>query len=614
MAGNNQAWEIYIGYGDSLGGRALRRQVAREGGRYKVWSPREEGLKERDAAGPWQGLLLPFLEIGRENQEKCLSKVALALQKARDFDRIVLLLAEPLPEVLTLMARHQAKGLNVTAVCAGKGELYGGELPGEVSGPVEEALDALRERLASSSPKKRLALPYGEKEVLRLTYAGDLASAALFVLRHDEEETPLLVEGVSCLYGEMAAAAAGAAGFGGRLQFGKGKIPRQKAQENFRVMQGHALYPLAPILQYLLRARARGPLKLSACVIMRDNEEDIGRCLKSLGAADEIIVVDTGSVDRSVEIAKEHTEKIYHFDWVGDFAAAKNFALVKASGDWIVFPDSDEFFTEETAGNLRRIAQDYDWPGIPRALSLRHANVDLSLKPMGSEGAVLRFFTKGVSYAGAIHEHLEYRGSTDGYQVLSVPREQALMLHTGYAPERMAAKTRRNMEMMEKERQEGKEVPLYHYYRARGLFAAGDYRGAREEILQQYHSQERPGALKAEIYRMWYRASQALEDKEAMEEARAAMEKDMPLLPDGYALKGVALWNEGKEEEGAPLLLKALELSESFLQQNPQEMDQVGMDMPAIARALLEFYAERGDEAGQEKIRKYIDGRLLDRV
>lgn len=600
-------WEIHIGYPDTLGGRALRRQVVRERSSYLVWNPKESQPPREERPGLKRGLLLPFLQINLAAQEKYLPKVALSLQKAREFDRTVLLLQEPLPEVLELLARHQAKGLKVAAVCAGAGQLYGAESPGELPGAVEELLSALQERLFAGSLKKRLLLPYGEKEKLFLTYLGDLASAALFVLRHDGEEMPLQVEGTLHTYGEVATSAAEAAGFAGRLQFGKGKLPKaQTVREGFRLMQGHALYPLTPVLGYLLQVRRRGPLSLSACVIMRDNEADIGRCLKSLGAADEIIVVDTGSVDKSVEIAGEYTDKIYHFKWIDDFAAAKNFAMSKAKGDWLVFPDSDEFFTEETAPNLKRIAEDYDWPGVPRALSVRHANVNLSLQVMGTEGAVLRFWTRGIEYAGAIHEHLEYQGSLDGFQVLDVPRDMALMLHTGYAPERMAAKTRRNMEMMEKEKREGKEVPLYHYYRARGLFAAGDYREAREEILLQYHSEERPGALQAEIYRLWYRTSQALGDQEAMEEARAAMEKDMPLLPDSYALKGVALWNEGQEEEAAPLLLKALELSGQFLEANPQEIDQVGMDMPKIGEALLEFYQQRGDEKALEKIRNIL--------
>ena len=610
MSEHDRAWEIYIGYGDSLGGRALRRQMVRELGSYRLWTPREDGPEEPAAASVrWQGLLLPFLEIGAADQEKLLPRVALSLQKAREFSRVVVLLREPLPEVLDLIRRHQEKGLNVTTVCARAGAIYGGEGPEDAFGPMEELVDALRERLASSSPRKRLSLPYGEGEQVPLTYVGELASAAIFVLRRDEETAPLLVEGASWPYGELASFTARAAGFQGKLQFGKGKLPKaQDLPQGFRRLQGRSLYPPGAVLPYLLKARARGgQLRLSACVIMRDNQEDIGRCLASLAAADELIVVDTGSVDKSVEIAQQYTDKIFHFHWINDFAAAKNYALAQATGDWIVFPDSDEFFTEETAGNLHQLAEDYDGPwGQPAALSVRHANVTLSLEPMGQEGAVIRLWQAGLAYEGAVHEHLEYQGDKAGFLLLDVPRERLLMLHTGYAPERMAEKTKRNLQILERERQEGKDPDLYHYYKARGLFATGDFQGAREEILQQYHAPLQPVSLRAEIYRLWYRSSQMLKDKEAMEEARAAMEKDMPQLPDAWALKGVALWNEGREEEAAPLLQKALELSAKFLAENPREIDQVSEDMPAIARELAEFYQKRGDMEAAEKIKKTL--------
>lgn len=605
MSENNPAWKIYIGCGDSLGGRVLRRQVAREGSFYELWEP----LAELHREGEKRGLLLPFLEIGEGNQEKHLPRVALCLQKARDFDRVVLLLREPLPEVLALMHRHQEQGLQVTAVCAGKGELYGSEGPEEAAGPVEELLDALRERMASASPRKRLMLSYGEKEKLPLTYAGDLASAALFVLRQDNGLMPLLVEGRAFAYGEIVRAVAQGAGFQGKLQFGRARSKRAKADNSaFRVMQGHALYSPAVVLPYLMKARSRGGgLRLSACVIMRDNEEDIGRCLKSLSAVDEIIVVDTGSADKSVEIAKKYTDKVFYFNWIDDFAAAKNYALSKATGDWIVFPDSDEFFTEKTAPNLHRIAEDYEGPWArPVSLSVRHANVDLLMNPMGQEGAVIRFWQAGLNYVGAVHEHLEYQGGKDSYMVINVPREMVLMLHTGYAPERMGAKTQRNMEILDREWQAGKEIPLYHYYKARFFFAAGNWQEAREEALKQYHSGGQPGAMQAETYRIWYRASLQLGDKEAMEEARAAMEKDMPLLPDAWALKGASLWNEGREEEAVPFLTRALELSARFLADSPREIDQVGMDMPAIAREVADYYEKRGEMEQATKIRNIL--------
>ena len=70
------------------------------------------------------------------------------------------------------------------------------------------------------------------------------------------------------------------------------------------------------------------------------------------GIVSEQIVVDTGSTDRTVEIAEQMGAKVYHFTWIDDFAAAKNFALSKARYEWIAFLDADEYFPMEDAKRL----------------------------------------------------------------------------------------------------------------------------------------------------------------------------------------------------------------------------------------------------------------------
>ncbi|MGG0706024.1 tetratricopeptide repeat-containing glycosyltransferase family 2 protein [Bacillus paramobilis] len=82
---------------------------------------------------------------------------------------------------------------------------------------------------------------------------------------------------------------------------------------------------------------------MSACLIVKNEEDMLQKCLQSLQEGiDEIVVVDTGSTDATKEIAKEFTDKVYDFEWVNDFAAARNFAASKASGEWILAIDADE--------------------------------------------------------------------------------------------------------------------------------------------------------------------------------------------------------------------------------------------------------------------------------
>jgi glycosyltransferase involved in cell wall biosynthesis len=88
---------------------------------------------------------------------------------------------------------------------------------------------------------------------------------------------------------------------------------------------------------------------ISACVICLNEERNIGRCLSSLDGADEVIVVDSGSTDRTVEIARSYTDFVLHRDWTG-YADQKNFAMSRARGDWILSVDADE----EVSGELKQ--------------------------------------------------------------------------------------------------------------------------------------------------------------------------------------------------------------------------------------------------------------------
>ncbi|SEH25156.1 glycosyltransferase [Selenomonas sp. KH1T6] len=247
-------WLFYIARSDSLGGRYLKRQLELDWEDWLPWEEKDSSKEETEVQRP-RGLLLPFLEIEPGNLRQFLPKVALALQQARGFTRTVLMLREPLPEVLALLSRHQQQGLLCAAVCARPGELFGGEKAGELAGLADELLDLMEERLSSSSPRKRLLLPYRQEEKLSLLFAGDLAGAAIFALCHDGGLEPLVVAGSEVTYGQLATQAAESAGFGGRLQYGKSRLPkRAPLPGGLRLMQG-SLLGLQEALRFMIRQR-----------------------------------------------------------------------------------------------------------------------------------------------------------------------------------------------------------------------------------------------------------------------------------------------------------------------------------------------------------------------
>ncbi|MCX7842805.1 MAG: glycosyltransferase [Clostridia bacterium] len=87
---------------------------------------------------------------------------------------------------------------------------------------------------------------------------------------------------------------------------------------------------------------------ISLCMIVKDEEHTLGRCLDSVSdIVDEIIIVDTGSKDNTKDIARKYTDKIYDFEWIDDFSAARNFSFSKATMDFIMWLDADDVLLEE---------------------------------------------------------------------------------------------------------------------------------------------------------------------------------------------------------------------------------------------------------------------------
>ncbi len=230
-----------------------------------------------------------------------------------------------------------------------------------------------------------------------------------------------------------------------------------------------------------------GP-RLTVCLITRDEEQFLDQCLGSVRElAHQIVVVDTGSKDRTVEIAGAHGAEVHFFEWCDDFSAARNAALEHARGDWILMLDADEELTEE--GRLR----------LPEALRQREVLAwRLPLVDVGREAEgvsyVPRLFRNapGLFYVGRVHEQvfssLEVRRAEWGLE----NRPGAVLLrHHGYRPDvvRDRNKIERNLRLLEQAVAEWPGEP--HLLMHLGLELARS--GRDTEALERYR--EAFGAL-----------------------------------------------------------------------------------------------------------------------
>ncbi|MFD0587896.1 glycosyltransferase [Paenibacillus sp. GCM10027627] len=149
---------------------------------------------------------------------------------------------------------------------------------------------------------------------------------------------------------------------------------------------------------------------ISLCLIVKNEEDSLGRCLSSVQeAVDEIIIVDTGSTDRTKEIAASFGAVIYDFEWIDDFAAARNFAFQQATQTFILWLDADDVIEEEDLIRLKALKEEnlpYD------SISMNyHLTFDQAGKPLYSlrRNRLVRR-SMGFRWIGPVHEYLAVAG------------------------------------------------------------------------------------------------------------------------------------------------------------------------------------------------------------
>ncbi len=152
-------------------------------------------------------------------------------------------------------------------------------------------------------------------------------------------------------------------------------------------------------------------ISISLCMIVRDEEAVLERCLSSAAPlVEEIIIVDTGSVDRTKEIALDFGAAVYDFEWIDDFAAARNFAFSKATKEYIMWLDADDILRTEDAQRLQELKQSLK-PHYNTVTMPYHLGLDASGKPttiLRRNRLVKR--SCNFKWVGAVHEYLEVYG------------------------------------------------------------------------------------------------------------------------------------------------------------------------------------------------------------
>lgn len=234
------------------------------------------------------------------------------------------------------------------------------------------------------------------------------------------------------------------------------------------------------------RAQPAEGLTLSLCMIVKDEEEMLPRCLAAAApAVDEIVIVDTGSTDRTIEIAREFGATVVERAWTGSFSDARNVSFDAATGDWLMFLDADEVLVEEDVERLRAL----------RGQTWREAFYLTEISWTGELGdgtaathTALRVFRARPEYrfTGTLHEQIAE--SLPLHVPERIRATDIRIEHFGYlgAVRDAKEKSRRNIDLLLKQRDEGQITPFLHFNLGSEYSAIGDARAALAEFERSW--------------------------------------------------------------------------------------------------------------------------------
>ena len=362
---------------------------------------------------------------------------------------------------------------------------------------------------------------------------------------------------------------------------------------------GKPLHPSVPALaaqakKLAPRARPATDMTLSLCMIVRDEAEMLPRCLAAVApAVDEIIIVDTGSTDRTVEIAHEFGAKVIEREWTGSFSDARNVSFEAATSDWIIYLDADEVLVTEDVHRLRALTGRV-WR---EAFYLVETNYTGGL---GEGGAItnnaLRVFRNRPHYRfeGRLHEQIAQHLPTYAERI---EQSSVRVDHYGYlgAVRDAKEKSRRNLELLKAQQAEGESSAFLHFNLGTEYSVLGDFRSALGQLsrawtLVQAGGEEGKDYVPALVLRLVTALRNCGRAGDAIVRAREGLER-FPGFTDLVFSQALASLALGREDDAIAYWEQCLEMGDAPARY--LAASGTGTFLPRVS--LAELYMRRGE-------------------
>jgi glycosyltransferase involved in cell wall biosynthesis len=293
------------------------------------------------------------------------------------------------------------------------------------------------------------------------------------------------------------------------------------------------------------------PEGLSLCMIVKNEERFLPECLRSVaGVVDELCIVDTGSTDRTVEIAAEFGAKVEHHLWRDDFAWAKNKALAMATRRWVLVLDADEEIAADSVALLRALRK------TPAGVTAVYVAIRNLIDDESGAGMMTHMLprvfpnTPRIRYRNRIHEAI----ALDGDREVQIAVSPIAIIHKGYAKAilRDRNKTQRNAPLLSAALEDGGDMEYAYFNYGMAAITAGDYETGIEGLEKSFALMTNVRSFHSVAYAM---LASACAERGDMERAVTVLDEGIErcwnhptiLFTKGYVLSLQRRFDEARE-------------------------------------------------------------------